>query len=311
LANFQYAAPEQRVLGTTDHRADIYALGLILNEMFTNQLLQGSGHKQIGDVAPEYAYLDALVDRMVRQSPAERPASIAKIRAALPPEAFLDITRGKRAAITQLRQAPLGAAPPLPNRVEVADDARSRTDHPTEAPPKGGGVHPDLLVEKRLAAGEGLWSAVLDLKEIFSAPVLFFTVLLPSEYDSVFDEHGRTQDLFASITDDLFVESTRRTSQVEKGRPYLREKLWAQYFAYRAFLGRLAVLITMGKRRHHIDDWREDSGVHQILASTFSQQELESLVKGATNPNAIHFVLGKLEALMLDELRRIASDDNR
>jgi hypothetical protein len=52
--------------------------------MFTNQLLQGTGHKQIGAVAPEYAYLDKIVDRMVRQSPAERPSSIAEIREALP-----------------------------------------------------------------------------------------------------------------------------------------------------------------------------------------------------------------------------------
>src|ERR1700724_951360 len=36
LANFLYAAPEQRTRGApTDHRADIYALGLMLNEMFT------------------------------------------------------------------------------------------------------------------------------------------------------------------------------------------------------------------------------------------------------------------------------------
>ena len=39
LANFLYAAPEQRVRGkNVDNRADIYAIGLILNEMFTHEV---------------------------------------------------------------------------------------------------------------------------------------------------------------------------------------------------------------------------------------------------------------------------------
>jgi serine/threonine protein kinase len=48
LANFAYAAPEQRVPGkTVDLRADIYALGLILNEIFTGQIPQGTAFREI------------------------------------------------------------------------------------------------------------------------------------------------------------------------------------------------------------------------------------------------------------------------
>jgi serine/threonine protein kinase len=81
LANFMYAAPEQRERGrAADHRADIYALGLILNEMFTGEIPLGSGHKKIATVASEYSYLDALVEQMRRQSPSERPSSVAEIK---------------------------------------------------------------------------------------------------------------------------------------------------------------------------------------------------------------------------------------
>jgi serine/threonine protein kinase len=81
LANFAYAAPEQRLLGkVVDHRADIYALGLILNEMYTGQIPQGTGFRQIKDVAPEFGYLDELVELMVRQQPEERPQSLSKVK---------------------------------------------------------------------------------------------------------------------------------------------------------------------------------------------------------------------------------------
>ena len=81
LANFQYAAPEQRARGQpVDHRADMYALGLILNEMFTGSLPHGTGYKTIASVAPDYGYLDDLVALMIRQSPVERLASVDEVK---------------------------------------------------------------------------------------------------------------------------------------------------------------------------------------------------------------------------------------
>jgi serine/threonine protein kinase len=81
LANFQYAAPEQRSRIThVDHRADIYALGLILNEMFTGKVPHGTGYKTISSVAPDYGYLDEIVSAMLRQSAEERPASIDMVK---------------------------------------------------------------------------------------------------------------------------------------------------------------------------------------------------------------------------------------
>lgn len=81
LANFQYAAPEQRSRGAhVDHRADIYALGLILNEMFTGKVPHGTEYKTISSAAPDYGYLDEIVFAMLRQSAEERPASIDMVK---------------------------------------------------------------------------------------------------------------------------------------------------------------------------------------------------------------------------------------
>lgn len=81
LANFAYAAPEQRKAGkAVDQRADIYALGLILNEMFTGEIPQGTGFRQIRETASDFAYLDELVDMMVQQQPEQRIQSVAKVK---------------------------------------------------------------------------------------------------------------------------------------------------------------------------------------------------------------------------------------
>jgi hypothetical protein len=81
LANFQYAAPEQRVPGQqVGQPADIYALGLMLNELFTGAVPHGTEYRRIENVAEKYGFLDAVVAQMIRQAPNERPGSIAEIK---------------------------------------------------------------------------------------------------------------------------------------------------------------------------------------------------------------------------------------
>ena len=81
LANFQYAAPEQRKPGAPVRAtADIFALGLILNEMFTGAIPQGTEYRLIASVAPNHAFLDSVVAAMIRQNPDERPATIADVK---------------------------------------------------------------------------------------------------------------------------------------------------------------------------------------------------------------------------------------
>jgi serine/threonine protein kinase len=81
MANFQYSAPEQRIRGErVDFCADIFALGLMLNELFTGEVPQGTGIKRIRDVNAEYGYLDDIVESMIQQKPQNRPNSIEAIK---------------------------------------------------------------------------------------------------------------------------------------------------------------------------------------------------------------------------------------
>lgn len=74
LANFVYSAPEQRARGQiVNNKADIYALGLILNEMFTRAIPQGTAARRVSDVSRDHGYVDALIDLMLRQDQNDRP----------------------------------------------------------------------------------------------------------------------------------------------------------------------------------------------------------------------------------------------
>ena len=84
MANYRYSAPEQRDgKNDVDHRADIFALGLILNEMFTNEVVQGLGHRTIESVSGNHAYLDKIVEVMIQQDPVKRFASIDEVKTAI------------------------------------------------------------------------------------------------------------------------------------------------------------------------------------------------------------------------------------
>ncbi len=69
LANRNYAAPEQKEKNNAysiTEAADIFSLGLIINECFTKQNPSGSNFKRIADSHPLYADLDNLVADMIK-----------------------------------------------------------------------------------------------------------------------------------------------------------------------------------------------------------------------------------------------------
>lgn len=78
LANFKYAAPEQRIVnGEIDHRTDQFAFGLIINEMFTGAIPQGSAYAEISSKSERHSYLDPVIEKMISQNKDDRYESVS------------------------------------------------------------------------------------------------------------------------------------------------------------------------------------------------------------------------------------------
>ena len=74
-----YMAPEQRSGQEVTARSDIYALGVVLHEVFTGK--RPSADSSHPDLAPE---VDRVIRRCLAEDPAKRPASALHVAAALP-----------------------------------------------------------------------------------------------------------------------------------------------------------------------------------------------------------------------------------
>ena len=74
-----------------------------------------------------------------------------------------------------------------------------------------------------------------------------------------------------------------------------------------AFLGRLTDLIIEGNRQGHIEDWRNDDSVRQILGHELSKETLRGIVEMNNDPPAISRAVNLLEVIILKEMSLVSS----
>jgi len=165
----------------------------------------------------------------------------------------------------------------------------------------------DSIQDRRMAAIEKLWNGVLSLRANFSPVIFFYQILLPTEYDA---QYKAGQTLAASIkdvNDQTTISAIKGVDSVEQERPYLGETLWLKFFVYRAFLGRIAHLITEGKRSGHFIDWTSDKGVRQIVSRALSSSRVQAILDGPRASLEIRRLSDELEWSILEEISLILS----
>jgi hypothetical protein len=160
--------------------------------------------------------------------------------------------------------------------------------------------------ERRLVAVEALWSTVRLWRDESGVPLLFFGILVPSEYN---DHTPQMRARLDSLNEDNLHAFSAENDKLELHRPFLGERLWLLFWVYRAFLGRLTYKLIKGYEAGDIRDWREDKPTVDLLRGTLSDAEMATVLESRLQ--AAQLVVDQLEHKMLTEMNRVVSGESR
>jgi len=101
---------------------------------------------------------------------------------------------------------------------------------------------------------EELWTNVLTIREFGRSWLGFYDLLAPKEYHYVFEKA-----MLPRMSQDEFIDSILKQGvTLERHRPFLGERLWTLFSAYRVLVGRLCFKVVLGKGKGQLQTWDTD-----------------------------------------------------
>jgi hypothetical protein len=158
--------------------------------------------------------------------------------------------------------------------------------------------------EKRISYLEKAWNGFLEVKS--KTPSLVFLVYgilirdeiinLPNTKNShILDEIKNFKP-----NEFIFIQSDIST-ELEKIRPFIGEKLWTIFSVYKAFLGRLTFLLQDGLVKGTVTYWQQDqSFINQILGLVIQPNEIKKLMEN--DHTSFQNIINFLEYKALNEI---------
>jgi len=158
--------------------------------------------------------------------------------------------------------------------------------------------------EKRIEYLEKVWNGMMEQKRgLPSVIFMAYTILTKEEIEKL--PQTTNEYTIAGIKSfkpkEYFDFHLNITSELEKTRPFIGEKIWLIYFVYQAFLGRLTYLIQDGLEKGKVKYWKDDKGfINQILLSVIKKDELNKLIE--KDISSFHNILNFLEFKALNDI---------
>ncbi len=168
------------------------------------------------------------------------------------------------------------------------------------------------ILDKRIEATELFWDRVLKMKSSIPPVVhLCYQILLDEELNNKTLDNSNSGfgPQIAKLSMNNFTdELTKNSDDINKFRPFISEQLWVLMYAYQGFIGRTVYILIDGYKKREIKNWKEDSGIKQIVNTVLTEVELQYILK--LKVHAYDSMLQLIENKILNELKRLISSDD-
>lgn len=163
---------------------------------------------------------------------------------------------------------------------------------------------------RTLDAIERTWESILRIRDLVSKYTGPYEILTREELKREDIVH-KTLSVLPTATEEQWVDDIQAASgDIEKYRPFIGEKLWLLYFAYRAAALRMAWKVRQGKKRGIIPYWDEtidgkpDHHLRYVASLVLKQSELNEVFSGSTIGGPMR-LLTAMEAKILEEMNHM------
>lgn len=131
---------------------------------------------------------------------------------------------------------------------------------------------------RRLAAIETLWSETIRLRQRTPLYASRADILVAHEFESAFAEDGAYAAAIQQVSRyDEVTDLLGDRTEVEVARAFCGEYLFALFFAYRAFTGRVAALLRDGFEKKRVKCWHDDRHLQHLVRTVLSPDEVQEI----------------------------------
>lgn len=178
------------------------------------------------------------------------------------------------------------------------------------------GTNHNQAQERRIKAIETLWQNLLEYKYIIPPEGNFIYNILGVEEIENFWVRDTDNKPFNALRDklanlDVNVHLNKYQpflGVIKKEHPFIGEKIWDAFYLYQQFIGRIAVLLLIERKKEGFIHWHKDKYMKEILEGYLNKEEVAYLY--SAKYESLKITSEFLENKLLIEINKIISGES-